>query len=1114
MKHLLKNILAPIVALFVAIVAMPQAAQAQTNEAYVVENGSTLTFYYDANKATRTGTVYGIKDKSTDNLNMPAWAGTDADNKENITKVVFDNSFRNYKPTSMKYWFYNYTKVNAIVGLSNLKTDNVTSMSYTFYYCSSLTSLNLSSFNTENVDNMAAMFYGCSSLSSLDLSSFNTSKVTNMTYMFSGCPALKMINVSSFNTGNVVDMSAMFYGCPSLSSLDLSSFNTSKVTDMAYMFSRCSSLKMLDVSSFNTENVIDMRNMFKGCALTKLDLSNFNTAKVRFIQSMFAECLNLTTIYCNDDWNTSKVEYSDYMFSGCKSLKGAVAYDASKVTASMANPTTGYFTAIPLEAYVVENGATLTFYYDANKAKRTGTVYDINAKHADNPNMPAWAGTDANKKANITKVVFDNSFKKYNPTSMKYWFSNYTKVNAIEGLSNIKTDKVTSMGYMFYNCSSLTIMDLTSFNTENVVNMAGMFYGCSSLYGVGLSSFNTSKVTDMAYMFSGCSALKMLNVSSFNTENVTDMRYMFFGSSALTKLDLSKFNTAKVSFMQSMFAGCSKLTTIYCKDNWNSNVVSTSDDMFKGCTSLKGAVAYNASKTDVTMANPTTGYFTASPLEAYVVENGSTLTFYYDTYKVMQTGTVYGINDKLTGSKTIPAWAGGDKNINTRITKVVFDDSFKDYKPTSTAYWFYNCRTLETIEGIKNFSTNKVTTMLSMFENCYALKSFDLTRFDTSKVTNMGFMFCFCSSLSSLDLSNFDTSKVSDVDYMFYNCSNLTTIYCNDDWNTSTVAFSDYMFYGCTSLKGAVAFDSSKTDVTMANPTTGYFTASPLVAYVVEDGATLTFYYDTEKATRTGTVYGIDDLIEGTSYPAWAGWTIENNDRITKAVFDNSFKDYKPTSTQEWFNCCTKLESVEGIENLNTENVTNMSSMFCGCSSLKSLDLSSLNTSNVLYLDNMFNDCSALQSINLTNINTEKVTTLNGMFFGCSSLTTLDLSTFNTANVTDLSWTFCSCNSLRTIYCNDDWNTSTVQYGGSMFDGCVSLKGAVEYDSSKVDASMANPTTGYFTKKDGGVESLESEAVPAARRGIYNLQGIKMQGSFDQLPAGFYIVNGKKVFKK
>ena len=791
------------------------------------------------------------------------------------------------------------------------------------------------------------------------------------------------------------------------------------------------------------------------------------------------------------------------------------------------------------EAYVVENGATLTFYYDANKATRTGTVYGINDKLTGSKTVPAWAGQGNNINTRITKVVFDNSFKDYKPTDTSYWFYYCRTLETIEGLSNLSTDQVTNMESMFKACKKLSSLDVSTFNTSKVTNMNSMFSDCSELTSLDVSNFNTENVTDMGYMFGMLKTLTSLNVKSFNTANVTDMQRMFQYCSALTSLDVTNFDTANVTDMSSMFIGCkftsidvsnfntekvtnmetmfyncSALKTIYCNDDWDSSTVTNSKNMFYNCSKLKGAVAFDENKVDASMANPTTGYFTARTKEAYVVEDGATLTFYYDTNKATRTGTVYGINDKLTGSKTVPAWAGGDKNINTRITKVVFDESFKDYKPTSTAYWFYNCRTLETIEGIKNLSTNKVTTMLSMFENCYALKSFDLTRFDTSKVTNMGFMFCFCSSLSSLDLSNFDTSKVSDVDYMFYNCSNLTTIYCNDDWNTTTVAFSDYMFYGCTSLKGAVAFDSSKTDVEMANPTTGYFTASPLVAYVVEDGATLTFYYDTEKSTRTGTVYGIDDLIEGTSYPAWAGWTIENNDRITKAVFDNSFKQYKPTSTQEWFNCCTKLESVEGIENLNTENVTNMSSMFCGCSSLKSLDLSSLNTSNVLYLDNMFNDCSALQSINLTNINTEKVTTLNGMFFGCSSLTTLDLSTFNTANVTDLSWTFCSCNSLRTIYCNDDWNTSTVQYSDSMFDGCVSLKGAVEYDSSKVDASMANPTTGYFTKKDGGVESLESEAVPAARRGIYNLQGIKMQGSFDQLPAGFYIVNGQKVFKK
>ena len=264
----------------------------------------------------------------------------------------------------------------------------------------------------------------------------------------------------------------------------------------------------------------------------------------------------------------------------------------------------------------------------------------------------------------------------------------------------------------------------------------------------------------------------------------------------------------------------------------------------------------------------------AQTKEAYVVEKGTTLTFYYDANKATRTGTVYGIDAKLTGSETVPAWAGGDKNINTRITKVVFDNSFKDYKPTSTDYWFYNCRTLETIEGIENFSTDQVTTMLSMFENCYALKSLDLTNFDTSNVTNMNFMFCFCSSLSSLDLTNFDTSKVSDVDYLFYNCSNLTTIYCNDDWNNTTVAFSDYMFYGCTSLIGAVAFDSSKTDVTMANPTTGYFTK--------KDGGVESLESEAVPAARRG-IYNLQGIkMQGSFDQLPAGFYIVNGQKVFK----------------------------------------------------------------------------------------------------------------------------------------------------------------------------------------------------------------------------------------
>ena len=105
-RNILKNMTAAIAALFIALLALPQTAQAQSKEAYVVEDGSTLTFYYDANKATRTGTVYGINQKRADDTMSPAWAGTDDDPNERITKVVFDSSFKDYKPATTNRWFY------------------------------------------------------------------------------------------------------------------------------------------------------------------------------------------------------------------------------------------------------------------------------------------------------------------------------------------------------------------------------------------------------------------------------------------------------------------------------------------------------------------------------------------------------------------------------------------------------------------------------------------------------------------------------------------------------------------------------------------------------------------------------------------------------------------------------------------------------------------------------------------------------------------------------------------------------------------------------------------------------------------------------------------------
>ena len=294
MVHYLRYCCATLFALIGFLLATSQRAQAQPREAYVAQSAdkATLTFYYDALRSTRTGTTWGIEEtKKEGDYTFAVWAGTSDEPDRITTRVVFDASFRDFRPTTTARWFYYCFEIKQIEGLEFL--------------------------NTSEVKDMSGMFAGCYCLTSLDLSHFNTQNVTNM--------------------GKV------FFGCSGLTSLDLSHFNTQNVTNMGEMFSRCTSLTSLDLKNFNTKNVTNMGRMFSGCTeLTSLDLKNFNTRKVAYMYEMFSGCAALRTINSNTTW---QCQVSKDMFAGCTKLKGAVAYDKNKVDAKMANPETGYFTA-------------------------------------------------------------------------------------------------------------------------------------------------------------------------------------------------------------------------------------------------------------------------------------------------------------------------------------------------------------------------------------------------------------------------------------------------------------------------------------------------------------------------------------------------------------------------------------------------------------------------------------------------------------------------------------------------------------------------------------------------------------------------------------------------
>ena len=418
------------------------------------------------------------------------------------------------------------------------------------------------------------------------------------------------------------------------------------------------------------------------------------------------------------------------------------------------------------------------------------------------------------------------------------------------------------------------------------------------------------------------------------------------------------------------------------------------------------------------------------------------------------------------------------------IKNIVFDESFKTYAPTSLSGFFGGCETLETISGLEylnianvefmdnmfngcsalksldltNFNTAKVTDMGNMFKGCSALTSLDLTNFNTAKVVNMGFMFYDCSALTSLDLTNFNTANVEFMDYMFHGCSALTsldltnfntakvtymnnmfegcsaltTIYASDKFVTDNVSNGSDMFTGCKSLKD---YSHSKTDHTYAycGGTDGYFT--PVFDYAEFDNATgtLTFRRGLSKPA------GAYDLNMESNNPGWEA----QKRNIKKVVFDASFANARPTSCCRWFADCFYLTEIDGIENLNTQNVTDMSEMFTCCYALTSLDVS--------------------------NFNTQNVEDMTDMFLGCEGLSLLDLSNFNTANVMGMSSMFSGCSTLQTIFASDKFVTDKVSGGDDMFISCENLKGFIDYISNrdKTDKTYANYTTGYFTKLVG-----------------------------------------------
>lgn len=230
---------------------------------------------------------------------------------------------------------------------------------------------------------------------------------------------------------------------------------------------------------------------------------------------------------------------------------------------------------------------------------------------------------------------------------------------------------------------------------------------------------------------------------------------------------------------------------------------------------------------------------------------------------------------------------------------------------------------------------------------------------------------------------------------------------------------------------------------------------TPKTAFAVFDpsNGVLTFKYEASKPD------GAYSLNEGRTIPMWV---TKHDVAIQKVIFDDSFAKARPVTCMCWFFGCTNLKNIEGINNLNTTEVTDMGAMFRNCSSLTDLDVSGFDTRKVTTMGTMFSGCSKLSTLDVSGFDTKNVTDMYCMFNKCSGLTTLNVSGFDTKNVTNMREMFSGCSKLATIYVSDKFVTTNVTEGKSMFNMCKALEGAVSYNGQQNDMAMANYHNGYF----------------------------------------------------
>lgn len=591
----------------------------------------------------------------------------------------------------------------------------------------------------------------------------------------------------------------------------------------------------------------------------------------------------------------------------------------------------------------------------------------------------------------ITDVIFIDNIKGI--TNLGSYFKGLTNLTNVANANRIDTSTVANAGSMFYECTSLETVNLDGWDLSSATSLGsflnGMFSNTSSIKTISMKNWDNlpadcSNVFGRYCYLSGSGIT--IDVTGWDTSTVTNMSGLFASNAITNIVGYKNFNMSNVTTVSQMFQGA-QLATIDCS-NWNtSNITTFGSGTFCGSSVNKTLILDNC---DLRQANFSGG------------------SFYNETISMKNAK----IGNTFAGSSGFGRGAGA-------------------------------AGTLKTID-VTNMDLSGCTslnTFFASFGNNVTIIGLDTL--NTSTVTDFSFLFQSSSINTSIDLSNFTFKSGDNINYMLDGITGVTTIklpasISNVDFSTAKLAGNWQNTSTNEVIKG--------TEITSGGTYTRYFNpniaevGANAYAVLYSDG-TLIFQNTDEAINGHGSI-DISWAIDSSNHP----WTNSPyNTQVTSVIFDKPLSGR--TSAWSMFNGCSNLVTITNLNKLDTSSITDMDSMFYGCSSLTTLDLSNFDTTSSNYFNHMFENCSSLTSIDISSFSNLNNKTTDAIFIGCTNLTSVKFG----AN-----WRFS----------NTNWYSAAIKWKNTSTNNV--------YTSSKLANSWSSSLAGTYTREAIGDDAYVS----------------------------------------